>query len=56
MRATWVLAFGTDHSDFEKQRMLQMGSFEGSPVLCFFNERLFKSTVRANDVIWDAGF
>ncbi len=51
-----ILTFGTDHSDFEEQRMLQMGSFKGSPVLCFFNERLFKSTVRANHMVGDAGF
>ncbi len=51
-----VLAFGTDHSDFKEQRMLQMGGFEGSPVLVFFNERLFEATVRANDMVGDAGF
>jgi hypothetical protein len=32
-----------------------MGSFDGSPVLGFFNERLFEATVRANDMVGDAG-
>jgi len=33
-----------------------MGSFQGSPVLCFFNERLFEATVRTNDMLADSGF
>ncbi len=52
-----VSAFGTDHSDFEEQRMLQMGGFDGSPVLGFFNEGLFEATVvRANDMVGMRGF
>jgi hypothetical protein len=51
-----VLIFGTDHSDFEEYRMVQMRSFQGSPVLCFFNKRLFEATVRANDMVGDLGF